>query len=90
MGVILENVAVPQQVGSLYANSAAVPSFTAPVGPTARRMPVTIAMALMEGSLLCRDQTVAADGISTEEHPDRATVDDEWIMGEQTHSPGNP
>lgn len=51
MGVILENVAVPQRVGSLYANAAVVPSFTAPVGPTAHRMPVTTAVALVEGSL---------------------------------------
>lgn len=58
----MENMAVPQQVGSLYANTAVVPSLRAPVGPTAHRIPVTIAMALVEGSLLCIDQTVAADG----------------------------
>lgn len=49
----MENVAVPQQVGSLYANTAVVPSFMAPVDPTARRMPVTIAMGSDRRVLYC-------------------------------------
>lgn len=53
VGIILENVAVPQQVGSLYANTAVVPSFLAPVDPTARRMPVTIAMGSDRRVLYC-------------------------------------
>lgn len=51
--VFLEDVAVPQQVGSLYANAAVVPSFLAPVDPTARRMPVTIAMGSVQRVLYC-------------------------------------
>lgn len=53
VGVILEDMDVPQQVGSLYANAAVVPSFTAPVDPTARRMPVTIAMGSGRKVLYC-------------------------------------
>lgn len=81
MGVILEDVAVPQQVGSLYASTAVVPSFTAPVGPTAHRMPVTIAMALVEGSLCAQIRQwqlmVSAQGI--------IQTGPRWLMG-RAHS----
>jgi len=53
VGVILENVDVPQQVGSLYANAAVVLSFMAPVDPTTLRMPVTIAMGSDRKVLYC-------------------------------------
>lgn len=53
VGVVVENVAVPQQVGSLYANATVVPSFMAPVDPTARGMPVTIAMGSDRKVLYC-------------------------------------